>query len=326
MVRSVRYSREGGPEVLEVVDVELPAPAAGEVRLNVSAIGINFADIYQRRGTAYAVEPPSGIGFEAAGTVAAVGAGVTNVSIGDRVAVVDGADCYAEAINTPAAGLIALPDTIDDRTAVALFGKAMTVEYLLERCAPVAAGQTILFHAAAGGVGLIACQWAKALGVTTIGTVSTAAKAELAAANGCNHVIISSEEDFVGRVQQITDGAGVAVVFDSIGRDTMQDSLKCVARRGTLVSFGQSSGHADAVLPRDLNAQGSIYLTRPNMADYTHTKEELQASASRVVDMYEAGAIAVHIGQTYALDDVVRAHTELETRRTVGQSIIVPNL
>lgn len=307
---------------MELVDGVLPPPGPAEVTVEIAVAAVNFADIYQRRGIAYRASLPSGLGFEAAGRIAALGDGVSGWKIGDRVALVDGENCYAEAVNVAADLLISLSDDMANDTAMALLGKAMTVEYLLERCAPVPAGSTILFHAAAGGVGLIACQWAKALGLTLIGTVSTEEKAALARAHGCDHAIDTRREDFADRVLEITGGTGVPAVFDSIGRDTLERSLKCVSRRGVLVSFGQSSGHPDPVAPRALVGQGSIYLTRPSLGDYVTNAGERSASAARVIEMHRAGHIRAHIGGRYKLADAARAHADLEARRTTGSCVL----
>ena len=323
-VTAVRIHELGEPAVLRLEKISLPDAGPGEVRVRTLAIGLNFADIYQRRGMAYPMTLPNGLGFEAAGTVEAVGPGVSAFMPGERVAIVDGTCCYAEAFVAPADRLVRLPDAIDPQTAVATLGKAMTVEYLLERCYPVQPGQTILFHAAAGGVGLIAGQWAHALRVTVIGTVSSPAKAQLAAENGCAHPIVTSEESFVTSVARITGGTGVPVVYDSVGRDTIEGSLACLSRRGMLVNFGQSSGHPAPIALMALKAAGSVFVTRPSLADYTVTSEELQASADRVFAMLAEEKIRITIGQTFALADIVEAHRAIEERRTVGSTVILP--
>jgi len=320
---AVRMHRAGGPEVLELEEIELADPAPGEALVTTTAIGLNFADVYQRTGL-YELPLPAVLGFEAAGVVEAVGDGVTEVAPGERVAVADGTGCYAEAFLAPAERLIRVPNGIDDRTAVAAMGKAMTVEYLLERCFRVRRGQTILFHAAAGGVGLIACQWAKALGATVIGTVSTEEKARLAMANGCTHAVVLGREDLVATVRELTKGKGVPVVYDSIGKDSFEASLDCLARRGMLVSFGQSSGEPDPFRPRTLARHGSAYLTRPGMADYTATRGELAASAERVFAMLQSGKVRITIGQSFKLAEIREAHRALEGRRTVGSTVILP--
>jgi NADPH2:quinone reductase len=268
----------GGPEVLKWQEVDVGDPGAGEILVRHTAVGLNYIDTYHRTGM-YPVEPPFTVGLEGAGVVEALGAGVTTVSVGDRVAyAAPPMGAYAETRVMPAEKVVTVPDGVDDETAAAMMLKGMTTEYLLRRTYQVKAGDTILFHAAAGGVGLIACQWAKALGATVIGTVGTEEKAELARAHGCDHPILYTQEDFVERVKEITDGKGVPVVYDSVGKDTFMKSLDCLQPRGLLASFGQSSGSAGTFDPGILAAKGSLYLTRPTLMTYTATRPDLEES------------------------------------------------
>jgi NADPH2:quinone reductase len=268
---------------------------------------------------------PAVIGSEGAGRVEAVGPGVRDVAVGDRVAYAGGpTGAYSETRVLPADRLVRLPDGIEDRHAAAMMLKGMTAEYLLRRTFRVEAGQTILVHAAAGGVGLIACQWASALGATVIGTVGTREKAALAASHGCAHPIVAADEDFVARVRSITHGRGVPVVYDSVGRDTFLRSLDCLSPRGLMVSFGQSSGMVPPLDITALSAKGSLYLTRPTLFAYTATREDLLASAAALFDVVLKGAVRVEVGQTYPLREVARAHADLEARRTVGSTVLIP--
>ena len=323
MTRAVRIHRTGGPEVLTLETVDAGQPGAGEVLVRQTAIGLNFIDTYQRSGL-YPLALPATLGMEAAGIVEALGSGVTDLGIGDRVAYPMTAGAYAGERIMPADRLVRIPDGISDETAAAMMLKGMTVEYLLMRTFPVEEGQTILFHAAAGGVGLIACQWARALGVRVIGTVSTAEKAALASAHGCDHPIVTSSEDIAERVMDITGGKGVPVVYDSIGRDTFDASLAVLAPRGTLVSFGQSSGPVESFNPARLAAGGSLYYTRPGLANYIASREDLDLSAERLFSMVGSGKVQIEINQRYALDDVERAHRDLEGRRTTGSTVLLP--
>ena len=322
-VAAARIHEHGGPEVIRLESVALGEPGPGEARVRNGAIGLNFYDVYERTGL-YPVTLPATLGSESAGVVEAVGEQVTEVKAGDRVAVTTGPGNYAEAMLAPADALVPLPSRIDETTSAAGLTKAMTVEYLLERCFHVRRGHTILFHAAAGGVGLIACQWAKALGARVIGTVSTAEKAELARRHGCDIAVVGADEDFVEAVRRETRGQGVPVVYDSIGRATFRRSLTCLARRGTLVSFGQSSGEPGAFRPLLLARHGSIYITRPNMGDYTATRRELLGAAERAFSMIESGKIRITVGQTFRLSETAAAHRALEERRTQGSSVILP--
>ena len=321
--RAVRLTRCGGPEVLELADTVLDPPGAGEVRVRNTAIALNFYDIYERRGL-YPIDLPVTPGSESAGVVEALGAGVQHLAVGDRVVVLSGPGNCAEAMNADASRVVRLPGGMDETVAAAMMTKAMTVEYLLERCVPVRRGQTVVFHAAAGGVGLIACQWARALGARVIGTVSSDAKARLARMNGCHVPVIWGQDTLEDVVRTETGGKGVPVVFDSIGRTSFETSLACLARRGTLVSFGQSSGEPEPFRMLLLAATGSIFMTRPTLDDYTATRLELEASARRVFDMVGTGKLKVTIGQTFDLADIAKAHELMEGRHTTGSTVLVP--
>ena len=324
MVKAIQFSRTGGPDVLEYVDVEVGEPGPGQARVRHHAIGINFIDVYFRTGL-YPLDLPSGLGQEAAGVVEAVGAGVTHVAVGDRVAYAarpNGA--YSEARVMPADILLRLPDAIDFETAAAMMLQGMTVQYLLKRTYPVKAGDTILFHAAAGGIGLIACQWARALGVNLIGTVGSNEKAALAKAHGAAHVINYNTENFVERVKEITGGAMVPVVFDSVGKDTFTGSLDCLAPRGTMVSFGNSSGPVPPFALTELVSRGSLYITRPSLAAYTSTRAELEATAQDLFDIVASGDVKIAIGQRFPLAQAADAHRVLEARKTTGSTILLP--
>lgn len=324
MVKAIQFSRTGGPDVLDYVDVEVGEPGPGQARVRNHAIGINFIDVYFRTGL-YPLDLPSGLGQEAAGVVEAVGEGVTHVAVGDRVAYAarpNGA--YSEARVMPADILLCLPDAIDFETAAAMMLQGMTVQYLLKRTYPVKAGDTILFHAAAGGIGLIACQWARALGVNLIGTVGSNEKAELAKAHGAAHVINYNTENFVERVKEITGGAMVPVVFDSVGKDTFIGSLDCLAPRGTMVSFGNSSGPVPPFALTELVSRGSLYITRPSLAAYTATRAELEATAQDLFDIVASGDVKIAIGQRFPLAQAADAHRALEARTTTGSTILLP--
>ncbi|MCY4608878.1 MAG: quinone oxidoreductase [bacterium] len=323
MTRAVRIHRTGGPEVLTLETVDTGQPGQGEVLVRQTAIGLNFIDTYQRSGL-YPLSLPATLGMEAAGIVEAIGPGVTDPGIGERVAYPMTAGSYAGERIMPADRLVRIPDGVSDETAAAMMLKGMTAEYLLMRTFPVQEGQTILFHAAAGGVGLIACQWARALGARVIGTVSTEEKAALASAHGCHHPVVTSSEDIVARVKEITGGKGVPVVYDSVGRDTFDASLAVLAPRGTLVSFGQSSGAVENFNPARLAAGGSLYYTRPGLANYIASREELELSAKRLFSMVDSGEVRIEVNQTYPLDDIERAHRDLEGRRTTGSTVLLP--
>lgn len=323
MIHAIVIQKPGGPEEMRWEEVQVGAPGAGEVRLNQTAVGLNYIDCYHRSGL-YPLEMPAGIGMEAAGTVEEVGAGVTDLSVGDRVAYAcPPPGSYAEVRNMPADKVVKLPDSIDNETAAAMMLQGMTVQYLIRSTYRVQSGETVLFHAAAGGVGLIACQWLKQLGVTVIGTVGSDEKAELAKAHGCDHTIIYTRENFVDRVQEITDGAGVPVVYDSVGADTYPGSLDCLAPRGMMVSFGNASGPISNFDPGLLAAKGSLFFTRPTLMTYTASREDLVASANDLFEAVEKG-VKIEIHQRYALKDAAQAHTDLEARKTTGSTIFQP--
>ncbi len=322
MVHAIRFHETGGPDVLTWEEVDVPAPGPGEATVKHGAVGLNFIDVYHRSGL-YPLELPSGIGMEGAGVVTAVGDGVSALSVGDRVAYATmPLGAYAEERTMPADRLIKLPDAIDDRTAAAMMLQGMTAEYLLRRTFRVEAGQSILIQAAAGGVGLIACQWAKHLGATVIGTVGSPAKAELARANGCDHAILYRKEDIAERVREITDGKGVAVAYDSVGRDTYIASMDCLRPRGMLVIFGNASGPVDALNTGLLAQKGSLYVTRPTLMTYTASNEDLYASAASLIDVVSSGAVKITVNQSYPLKDAAQAHRDLEARKTTGSTIL----
>lgn len=325
MARIVRVNAIGGPEVLEVTDAELPSPAAGEVTVRHDAIGLNFLDTYFRSGLYPAPDGlPMTPGSEAAGTVTAIGAGVSELAVGDRVAYVSAIGAYASERNIAADRLVRLPDSIDAQSAAGMMLKGMTVEYLLRRTFPVKPGDTILFHAAAGGVGLIAGQWARHLGATVIGTAGSPEKCDLARAHGYDHVINYREQAFVDAVNELTDGKGVDVVYDSVGRDTYPGSLDCLKPRGMWVSFGQSSGALEPVNLGILAQKGSLFVTRPTLFAYIATRAELEQSAQALFDVVSRGVVKIAVNQTYSLDDIQRAHTDLEGRKTSGTTVIIP--
>jgi NADPH2:quinone reductase len=313
----------GGPEVLTWKDITVAKPGPREVLLRQTAIGLNFIDVYHRTGL-YPIPLPGSIGSEAAGIVEEVGEGVTDLKIGQRVAYAGGAPgAYVEKRILAADRLVPLPDGIDDKIAASIMLQGMTTEYLLERTYKVKKGDTILFHAAAGGVGLLAVQWAKSLGATVIGTVGSAAKADLAKAHGADHVIDYSKEDFVARVKEITGGKGVPVVYDSVGKDTFLKSLDCLSPYGLLALFGASSGPVPDFNPGILAGKGSLYLTRPTMATYVAKVEDLRHSAKRLFDQVLSGAVKPTIGQTYKLSEAARAHRDLEARKTTGSTVLI---
>jgi NADPH:quinone reductase len=324
MTKAIRFHETGGPDVLRMETVSLPPPAAGEVRLRHTAIGLNYIDTYHRSGL-YAVPLPSGIGLEAAGIVEDVGQGVTTLKVGDRVAYGTGTlGAYSEARNYPANRLIKLPDAIADETAAGMMLKGMTARYLLRATYVVKPGDTILMHAAAGGVGLLLTQWAKALGARVIGTVGSAAKVEIAKAHGCDVVINSSEEDVVKRVREETGGKGVPVVYDGVGQATVMTSLDCLQPRGMLVSFGNASGPVKSFDLGLLAAKGSLYVTRPTLMSYTATDEDFRATAQDVVDVVASGKVKVLVNQRYALANAAQAHRDIEARKTTGTTVLLP--
>ena len=324
MVKAIHAIKAGGPEVLTWTEIDVGEPGPGQVRIKHTAIGVNYIDVYMRSGL-YATPTPFAPGNEAAGIVEAVGADVTDLKIGDRVCyVIAGGGGYQEKRIAPADRVVKLPDGISDKQAAAMMLKGMTVQYLLRRTYKVQPGDTILFHAAAGGVGLIACQWAKHLGATTIGTVGSADKAALAKAHGCHHTILYRETDFVPAVKALTNNAGVPVVYDSVGKDTLLKSLDCLAPLGMLVTFGQSSGPADPLNLGILGAKGSLFVTRPTLFTYIAKKEALVQTANDLFDVVGKGIVKIEVSAEYALKDAAQAHRDLEARKTTGSVILVP--
>ena len=323
-MKAIRFTKAGSPEVLQLQNIELPPPRAGEVRIKHTTIGVNFIDTYQRSGL-YPVRLPSGLGLEAAGVVEAVGENVTTLAKGDRAAYCTGPiGSYAEANNVPADRVVKLPASISDETAAASLLKGMTAQYLLKRTYALEAGETIVFHAAAGGVGLIACQWAKHLGATVIGTVGSDEKAALARENGCAHVLNTRVGDWSARVREITGGNGVPVVYDGVGNDTFMGSLDCLAVRGMLVSFGNASGAVPPFETGVLSAKGSLYLTRPTLFHYTRTPRELQETANDLFSVIHSGAVRIAIHQRFPLAQAREAHEALHSRATTGATLLVP--
>lgn len=325
MTKVVKFYETGEPEVLRLENVDVGEPGHGEVRLRHTAVGLNFADTYFRRGT-YTVPLPSGIGNEAAGVVEAVGAGVTHVAVGDRVTYtgfINTLGAYSTERLISAALLIKLPEAISCETAAAMTMRGLSASYLLRRIYPFKAGDTVLLHAAAGGVGLIVSQWAKLLGLTVIGTVSSDAKAEVARLHGCDHTINYSHEDVASRVRELTNGVGVSVVFDSVGKSTFMASLDSLKRRGLLVCVGTSSGTIPPFDPQILARKGSLYLTRPGLADYIADPVEKAELVGELFGHVAAGRIRIEINQRYAIEDAVQAHRDLEGRKTTGSSIFV---
>ena len=324
MPHAIRIHQTGGPEVLCWESVDVPPPGPGEVTVRHRAVGLNFIDTYHRTGL-YPVPLPSGIGLEGAGVVEAVGAGVTELQAGDRVAYAGGPlGAYSEVRNIPAHRLLRLPDSLSFETGAAMMLQGLTAAYLLRKTYHVQPGDPVLIHAAAGGVGLIACQWAKAIGATVIGTVGSAAKGELARAHGCDHVINYSTENFTQRVREITHGEGVAVVYDGVGKDTFMGSLDSLRPMGMMVSYGNASG---PVPPFDLlllSQKGSLFVTRPTLMNYTARREDLVALGTELFDMATTGKVRIEVHQTYALKDAAQAHRDLEARRTTGSTILLP--
>jgi NADPH2:quinone reductase len=321
MPHAIRFHQTGGPEVLVWEEVEVGKPGPGEARVRHTAIGLNFVDIYVRRGL-YPVQSPSGLGTEAAGIVEEVGPGVTEVKPGDRVAYAGGPlGAYSEVRVMPADRLVVLPEGISDQQAAAMMLKGLTAQYLIRQVHKVEKGETILFHAAAGGVGLIACQWAKSLGATVIGTVGSEEKAKVAKAHGCDYPIIYTRENFVARVVEITPGEKLPVVYDSVGKDTFMKSLDCLRPRGLMVSFGQSSG---PIGPVDLNIfaqKGSLFFTRPTLNTYAAKRADLLAMAKDLFEVVLSGAVKIEINRTYKLQDAAQAHRDLTARKTIGSTI-----
>ncbi|MBU9295367.1 quinone oxidoreductase [Burkholderia multivorans] len=324
MPKAIRYDQPGGPDVMKWVDVEVGAPQAGEVRIKQHAVGLNYIDVYFRTGL-YPQPLPGGLGMEAAGEVTAVGEGVSALKVGDRVAyVAQPPGAYAQERVLSAERVVNLPDGIgyDDAASVMLQG--LTAHYLLRRTYPVKAGDTILIHAAAGGVGLLVCQWAKALGATVIGTVGSDEKAELAKAHGCDHPIVYTRENFTQRVKEITNGAGVPVVYDSIGKDTYIGSLDCLAPLGYFVSFGNASGPLPPIDSKEFSSRGSLFFTRPTLFSYIAKRADLESAAAELFDVILSGKVKTSINQRYPLAEVGRAHADLEARKTTGSTILVP--
>ncbi|HEX5453210.1 MAG TPA: quinone oxidoreductase [Stellaceae bacterium] len=321
MVHAIRFAKTGGPEVLDWQQVEVGRPAQGQVRLRHAAVGLNYIDTYQRSGL-YQIPLPSGLGTEAAGTVEEVGPGVSGLKPGDRVAYAGGPlGAYSEARVMPADRLVPVPDGITDQQGAAMMLKGMTAWYLVRRTHAVKPGETILIHAAAGGVGLIVCQWAKHLGATVIGTVGSADKAKLAKEHGCDHPINYRTEDFVARVAELTGGKKLPVVYDSVGKDTFYKSLDCLAPLGLMASFGQSSGAIGPVDIGILAGKGSLFLTRPTLNTYTATRDDLLTAARELFDVVQKGAVKLQINQTYPLRDAAQAHRDLQDRKTTGSTV-----
>jgi NADPH2:quinone reductase len=324
MPKAIRIHDFGGPEKMQWEDVEVGAPGAGQARVRHHASGLNFIDVYQRTGL-YKLPLPLTLGMEGAGVVEAVGAGVTEVAVGDRVAyAAPPPGAYSEVRLSPADRLVRLPDGIPFDTAAAMMLKGMTVQYLIKRTFKVEKGMTVLLHAAAGGVGLIACQWLAALGVTVIGTVGSDAKAELVRRHGCHHPVVYTRENLVERVKEITDGKGVPVVYDSVGKDVWQGSMDCLAPLGMYVNFGNASGPMPAIEPLLLAQKGSLFLTRPTLFTYTAKREELVATAEDLFAVVLSGQVKIAIDQRYAMADAAQAHRDLESRKTTGSSVLVP--
>lgn len=324
MARVAVIERTGGPEAIEWVERELPPPGPGEVRVRHSAVGLNFIDTYHRSGL-YPVPLPSGLGSEAAGMVEAVGAGVTALVPGDRVATFGpGLGAYASERNTPAEIWVKLPDAVSDEVAAAVMLKGCTAEYLAERCAKVRAGTTVLVHAAAGGTGQLLVQWLKHLGASVVGTVGSADKAARALALGADHVIEYKREDIAARVREITGGEGVPVVFDGVGGSTWEASLKSAARRGLIVSFGNAGGPVEGVNLGVLSRHGSLFVTRPTLWDYYSTPAKREAGVARVFELVARGVLSVEIGQRFALEDAGEAHRAIEAGETMGATLLVP--
>ena len=321
MTHAIRVHQVGGPEQLHWEKVEIGEPGEGEVRIRQSAAGLNFIDVYHRIGL-YPQPLPFTPGVEGAGVVEAVGPGVEQVRAGDRVAYAGPIGGYSEERLIAADRLVKLPDDISDEQAASMMLQGMTVDMLLNRVRSTKKGETILVHAAAGGVGLILCQWAAALGATVIGTVSTEEKAELARANGCHHPILYTREDFVAEVRELTGGNGLPVVYDSVGKDTFLRSLDCLAPRGLMVSFGQSSGAIDPFPPSILSLKGSLFLTRPTLFHYIADRNELEDSARALFGMVRNGKVKIDIGQRFALADAAEAHRALESRQTTGSTVL----
>jgi NADPH2:quinone reductase len=324
MSKAIRFYETGGPEVLRFEDVEVGKPAPEEAQVRHTAIGLNFIDVYDRTGL-YPTPLPSGLGREAAGVVTALGRKAKGLRVGDRVAyTISKLGAASEVSNVQADRLVKIPSGVSDQQAAAIMLKGLTAHYLLRRTYRVAKGDFILVHAAAGGVGLILCQWAKSLGAKVIGVVGSQAKADLARKNGCRYVLISGQDDMVARVKEITRGEGVAVVYDSVGKDVFMPSLDCLRRLGMMVTFGNASGPVPAVAPLELNKRGSLFLTRPSLFHYIAKRPDLEAAAKELFAAVKSKKVKVHIGQTYPLADATRAYQDLEARRTTGSTVLIP--
>lgn len=324
MSKAIRIEQTGGPEVMKWVDVEVGEPGPGQVKLSQTACGLNYIDVYFRTGL-YSQPLPAGLGMEAAGEVTAVGQGVTDLKVGDRVAyVARPPGAYAQECLLRADQVIRLPDAISDEAAASIMLQGLTAQYLLRRTYRVKPGDTILIQAAAGGVGLLVCQWAKALGATVIGTVSSDEKAQIAKAHGCDHPIVYTREDFTARVRDITNGAGVPVVYDSIGKDTFTKSLDCLAPLGLFVSFGNASGPLPPIDSSEFAGRGSLFFTRPTLFTYIAKRADYETMAAELFEVVASGKVKTSINQRYALKDVAQAHADLEARRTTGSTILVP--
>ncbi len=324
MTYAIRFAETGGPEVLRAEDVVVPPPAAGEATVRQQAVGVNYIDIYHRTG-AYPLSLPSGIGVEGAGVVEAVGPGVTDIAAGDRVGYAGGPPgSYADVRNLPADRLVRLPADIGFEQAAGMMLKGLTAQYLLRRTYRVQPGDTILVHAAAGGVGLIMCQWAKALGARVIGTVGSDAKAALARAHGCDHTVVYTRERFVERVRELTEGEGVPVVYDSVGKDTFMDSLSCLRPLGMMVSFGNASGVVPPFDTGVLSRLGSLFLTRPTLFAYAARRGDLLAMAAELFEVVVSGKVRIDVAQRYPLREAAQAHRDLEARRTTGSTVLTP--
>jgi NADPH2:quinone reductase len=324
MPKAIQIDRYGGPDVMQWREVPIAAPGPGQALIRQTAVGLNFIDTYHRTGL-YPLPLPAGLGTEAAGVVEALGEGVQHLSRGDRVAYCGPPPgAYAEQRIMPADRLVKLPAGVDERTAAAAMLKGLTAWYLLRRSYPVKPGDVVLLHAAAGGVGLIAGQWGRHLGARVIGVAGNAAKAELARANGCAEVLLADAPDFVARVKALTNGQGVAAVYDSVGKATFVQSLDCLRRHGVMVTYGNASGPVEPFSPLELSKRGSLYVTRPVLWDFISTRAELEAAAGELFDVIARGIVRIHIGQTYALKDVATAHRDLEARRTTGSTVLLP--
>jgi NADPH:quinone reductase len=324
MAKAVRIHEHGGPEILRVEDVDVPAPGPDEVQIKHTAIGVNYIDVYDRTGL-YPLSLPSTLGREAAGTIVARGRKVRDFRVGERVAyVLPQPGSYSELRNVPAARVVKVPSGVSDEQAAALMLKGMTAQYLLRRTYRVKRGDVVLAHAAAGGVGLILSQWAKALGATVIGVVGSEAKAELARKHGCKHVLISGRDELVPNVKRLTKNVGVAVVYDAVGKDTFMESLDCLRPLGMMVSYGNASGPPPALNPLELSKRGSLFLTRPTLFHYIARREDLVATARELFAVVKKKTVKVRVGQTYALADAAEAHRDLEARRTTGSTVLLP--